>query len=174
MGGDGAGGFTLRTTIAGVVGGTASEIGGGKFSNGAVSGAFVHMFNAEARGWRVRNALMANQRAQSKVAYDKLHASLLSRQAFFKANPTYGSEGLKTFWSIVSLPITLPIAGLSVLRGALFAETAVISYPVETAYGAAVVNDIFNESSPPVTAYGSAVNFTRESSSFINSLVGGD
>ena len=57
LGGDGAGGFTLRTTIAGVVGGTASEIGGGKFANGAVSGAFVHMFNAEARGWRVRNAL---------------------------------------------------------------------------------------------------------------------
>jgi len=48
LGGDNAGGFTLRTTIAGVVGGTASEIGGGKFSNGAVSGAFVHMFNAEA------------------------------------------------------------------------------------------------------------------------------
>jgi len=47
LGGEGAGGFTLRTTIAGVVGGTASEIGGGKFSNGAVSGAFVHMFNAE-------------------------------------------------------------------------------------------------------------------------------
>jgi len=47
LGGDGTGGFTLRTTIAGVVGGTASEIGGGKFSNGAVSGAFVHMFNAE-------------------------------------------------------------------------------------------------------------------------------
>ena len=47
MGGDGAGGFGLRTSIAAVVGGTASKIGGGKFSNGAVSGAFVHMFNAE-------------------------------------------------------------------------------------------------------------------------------
>ena len=30
-----------------MVGGTAAEIGGGKFSNGAMSGAFVHMFNAE-------------------------------------------------------------------------------------------------------------------------------
>jgi len=47
MGGKGAGGFTLRTSIASVVGGTASKLGGGKFSNGAVSGAFVHMFNAE-------------------------------------------------------------------------------------------------------------------------------
>ncbi len=33
--------------MAGVVGGTASELGGGKFANGAVTGAFVHMFNAE-------------------------------------------------------------------------------------------------------------------------------
>ena len=47
MGGDGPEGFTLRTTMAGVIGGTASELGGGKFANGAVSGAFVHMFNAE-------------------------------------------------------------------------------------------------------------------------------
>ena len=30
-----------------MVGGTASEIGGGKFTNGAISGAFVHMFNEE-------------------------------------------------------------------------------------------------------------------------------
>ena len=47
LGGNGAEGFTLRTTVAAVVGGTASEIGGGKFANGAISGAFVHMFNAE-------------------------------------------------------------------------------------------------------------------------------
>jgi len=37
----------VRTTIASIIRGTASKIGGGKFSNGAVSGAFVHMFNAE-------------------------------------------------------------------------------------------------------------------------------
>ena len=42
LGGDGSVGFTLRTTIAALVGGTVS-----KFSNGAVSAAFVHMFNAE-------------------------------------------------------------------------------------------------------------------------------
>jgi len=44
------GGFAARTTIAATVGGTASELGGGKFANGAVSGAFVHMFNAEGGG----------------------------------------------------------------------------------------------------------------------------
>ena len=30
-----------------VVGGTAAVIGGGKFANGALAGAFMHMFNAE-------------------------------------------------------------------------------------------------------------------------------
>ena len=39
-----------RTVAMGVVGGTASALGGGKFSNGAMSGSFTHMFNAE---WRV-------------------------------------------------------------------------------------------------------------------------
>ena len=36
-----------RTVIMAVVGGTASALGGGKFANGAMSGAFVHLFNAE-------------------------------------------------------------------------------------------------------------------------------
>jgi RHS repeat-associated protein len=37
-----------RTAAAAVVGGTASALGGGKFANGAVSGAFTHLFNNEA------------------------------------------------------------------------------------------------------------------------------
>ncbi len=32
--------------ISAIVGGTASRLGGGKFANGAVSAAFVHMYNA--------------------------------------------------------------------------------------------------------------------------------
>lgn len=39
--------IVARTTVAAVVGGTASEVGGGKFSNGAITGAFVHLLNAE-------------------------------------------------------------------------------------------------------------------------------
>jgi len=47
VGTSGYGGFVGRTMISGIVGGTASALGGGKFSNGAMSGAFTHMFNAE-------------------------------------------------------------------------------------------------------------------------------
>jgi hypothetical protein len=42
------GGGAGRVAAAAVVGGTASAIGGGKFANGAVSGAFIQMFNEEA------------------------------------------------------------------------------------------------------------------------------
>jgi hypothetical protein len=39
--------LSVRTTISAIIGGTVSEVTGGKFANGAVTGAFVHMFNAE-------------------------------------------------------------------------------------------------------------------------------
>jgi len=52
-----------RTTIAATVGGTVSVIGGGTFANGAVSGAFVHLFNAEGR--RYLSNLNARQHAEA-------------------------------------------------------------------------------------------------------------
>lgn len=40
-------GVAGRTAVAAVIGGTAAELGGGKFANGAASAAFVHLFNFE-------------------------------------------------------------------------------------------------------------------------------
>ena len=45
--GGGFGGMARRTIMAGVVGGTASALGGGKFANGAYTAAFQHLLNAE-------------------------------------------------------------------------------------------------------------------------------
>jgi hypothetical protein len=39
-----------RTFVMAMVGGATSEITGGKFANGAVTGAFVHLFNSEGLG----------------------------------------------------------------------------------------------------------------------------
>jgi len=47
VGNKGYGNIYSRTAIMAVVGGTTSVITGGKFANGAESGAFVHLFNAE-------------------------------------------------------------------------------------------------------------------------------
>ena len=41
----GAGTTEAKVAISAIVGGTASELGGGKFANGAVTGAFVMMYN---------------------------------------------------------------------------------------------------------------------------------
>ena len=41
-----------RTLIATVVGGTVSKISGGKFSNGARTAAFAHLFNQEGEEYR--------------------------------------------------------------------------------------------------------------------------
>ncbi|MEO8617129.1 MAG: RHS repeat-associated core domain-containing protein, partial [Luteolibacter sp.] len=45
--GGGAWGVARRTIMAGVVGGTASALGGGKFANGAYTAAFQHLLNFE-------------------------------------------------------------------------------------------------------------------------------
>ncbi len=47
IGNKGFGGKLARTLIMAIVGGTTSAISGGKFANGAVTGAFIHLFNAE-------------------------------------------------------------------------------------------------------------------------------
>ena len=46
-------GFVRKAITGAVVGGTASRLGGGKFANGAMSGAFVQMFNHGMDGVRL-------------------------------------------------------------------------------------------------------------------------
>lgn len=53
--GDGIGGIAARTTMAALVGGTASKLSGGNFANGARTAAMQHLFNAEGR-WLARLA----------------------------------------------------------------------------------------------------------------------
>jgi len=69
-----------RTAIAAVIGGTASEISGGKFANGARTAAFAHLFNAEGKnlvklaqqGVRVINKRYANTvHPKTGIPYDK-------------------------------------------------------------------------------------------------------
>ena len=71
-----------RTTIASVIGGTAAELGGGKFANGAVSGAFVHMFNAEAKYLSKKELDYSATRAlgEEKQRIDKLDVDSFNRQ----------------------------------------------------------------------------------------------
>jgi hypothetical protein len=73
-----------------VVGGTTSVITGGKFANGAESGAFVHLFNAEQRGFiegvkefgrmfgRALEFITFRGEAMESVPYNKVGADAVS------------------------------------------------------------------------------------------------
>ncbi len=56
---------SIRTGMAAALGGTTSIIGGGKFANGAMSGAFVHLYNHEGEG-HSNNSWEAEAEAENK------------------------------------------------------------------------------------------------------------
>ena len=145
--GSGGTGFSIRTTIMAIVGGTASALGGGKFSNGAISGAFVHMFNAEAKAFLMRHRLSTKEiMARDKAGRQAYNKQRLKNMSNFM-NTHHAGDGSLTFLWILAIPIVGPVA----LELGLFAETAVISYPVETAIGVGVVDNLFMGGTHPGT-----------------------
>jgi RHS repeat-associated protein len=72
-------GITARTIVAGVIGGTASVLGGGKFANGAYTAAFQHLLNAEFTD----NRLMEMDRDDAEKFYRE---DSLSRAQIFVEN----------------------------------------------------------------------------------------
>jgi hypothetical protein len=72
--------ISQRTAVAAAIGGTASVLGGGKFANGALSGAFTHLFNAEAK-----NIAQLSARNTARGAIERV---LLA-----EAQSPYGTKG---------------------------------------------------------------------------------
>ena len=64
--------------MSAIVGGTASELGGGKFANGAVTGAFVMMYNEMAHEMSYEKLEKAYQTKLDMLKSHKLHSSALS------------------------------------------------------------------------------------------------
>ncbi|MCP3427996.1 RHS repeat-associated core domain-containing protein [Alteromonas sp. LMIT007] len=62
-----------RTTIAAVIGGTASKISGGKFGNGASTAAIAQLFNAEASNARKRNRFVNSRIRQTSSTDGDYH-----------------------------------------------------------------------------------------------------
>ena len=75
-----------RTAIASIAGGTASSLGGGKFANGAVTGAFHHMLNAE-------NALLKKVFQNAVVIYRTARNSVTSVSVYENGKYLGGFNG---------------------------------------------------------------------------------
>ncbi len=115
------------------VSGTVSEATGGKFANGAMTGAFVHMFNAEAHAFTNRS-------------YNK--------NDFIKANVQLNQNKVDSFFGKALLFFA---GGGAAGSAAKFGYGYVVRNP-ESIYWAEVINDIFNESMPPITPHGIGAN----------------
>ncbi|MFT7880574.1 MAG: hypothetical protein ABXS91_09310 [Sulfurimonas sp.] len=154
MGGDGAGGFGLRTTIAAITGGTASALGGGKFANGAISGAFVHMFNAEAKAFLMKNSLskeeIMSRDKTGREAYMK--QKLQSGSEWMNRHPAGDGSNLKTFWGIV----TAPLAVIGITKLLSIGETMLLTNPAMTTD---IVLDFTTSSLCPSLPAGSTAGF---------------
>ena len=71
----GQGAIIARTAISAVIGGAASVITGGKFLSGAVSAAFVHLFNAEAGTSKKDKIVQVLRRKALKLSVNKIITS---------------------------------------------------------------------------------------------------
>ncbi len=134
--GIGAGGFSMRTAVMAIVGGTASALGGGKFSNGAVSGAFVHMFNDEMGTAIAKARQKALRLSTDKIisSFEKMRSLPLAQRLmllykftkngslldFKQEGALYQDYGNFTFGAVGS---ALDIDDAILLRGAGWAQT---------------------------------------------------
>lgn len=91
--------------------------------------------------------------------YNALISSLRRRDTWIKEHPQASAlqhQRLVTFWTIV----TLPLGGVALYRGSYGAFMWAYRNPFKTLYGIEVVNDVFNESMPPITPHGVIINTT--------------
>ena len=79
-----------RTFVMAMVGGATSEITGGKFANGAVTGAFVHLFNAEWKWSQIKEGI---QHAIKIGPYDTYKVKKILELALDKTN-SYIKQGI--------------------------------------------------------------------------------
>ncbi|WP_125564710.1 RHS repeat-associated core domain-containing protein [Pseudoalteromonas rubra] len=88
-----------RTAVAAIVGGTASAITGGKFSNGARTAAMMHLLNAEGRG-----AFEAKQqrRTLAITKEQRRFAKLEMRKEFWESRAIAGDKLAKAALNIVN------------------------------------------------------------------------
>ena len=101
--------IVARTVAAGIVGGTVSRIGGGKFANGAVTAAMVHLFNAESPALRQKKETEAALAAIN----EKLKFIETVKEIYTQAYNELLKEGSFTVELIPGKPFTMPVDGVA-------------------------------------------------------------
>jgi hypothetical protein len=130
-----------------IIGGTASEIGGGKFSNGAMGSAFQYMFND-----------LMDQYA-NKVAFGDRDTD------WHKENDEILKNTLAAGAVILAMPESI---ALGIAKGVEAVGSYMFTHPMETMTGIEIANDVFNESMPPSTPQGAGINIIIKGYDYVN------
>ncbi len=91
-----------RTTIAAVIGGTISDVTGGKFANGAITAAFAHLLNAE------RSVAQRNRRNDGGWL---AKTSMTPRQSLERLNEASGATSSLASAATLVCPLCTPFTG---------------------------------------------------------------
>jgi len=121
VGNRGYGNITGRTLIMATVGGTVSQLTGGKFANGAVTGAFVHLFNTEMTTYPSKENLIKDFTKNISRAYRALSMMVRSQGMGMRGlQPLSYSQAYDRVLNIESMNDTIGIVligGASLLTG---------------------------------------------------------
>jgi len=130
--------------IMAVVGGTVSELTGGKFANGAVSGAFVHLFNAEA-GAFVKKFIIkkvagkTSERVSNALGINKAMRNIIKSGASGLVGGIIGG-----IVAVAALPFTASVVAVATFGGAIGLTASLVE-------GAAMESSGANEAIEKVT-----------------------
>ncbi len=125
------------------VSGTVSEATGGKFANGAMTGAFVHMFNAEAhaftnRSYNKNDFIKANvQLNQNKVD------NFFGKALIFFAGGGAAASAAKVGYSYIARNPEIGFKVVDTIDGILPGIPPASKY----GYGAAIANEVYQSAS---------------------------
>ena len=150
-----------------VVGGTASVLGGGKFANGAMSGAFMHLFNYEYKdALRAKQILEAKGYKNLSIKYGghgKNSYMVVDKRGFMYGG--YLPEEIQSAQSFGrALMIPYGIVGGGILRGGY---VFTMMYP-EVTVGATDIGIGYYDGNPPNNFWQSIGKVVNEFKSWIN------
>jgi RHS repeat-associated protein len=104
------GAYAARVSIAAIVGGTASKLAGGNFANGAVSGAFVQMYNEEMHKPRYdprRDWCGSEGSEKVPDGFKTFSGNVDLRYACYTHDNSYGTLGFSQFTADINLGVDI-------------------------------------------------------------------
>ena len=138
-------GTITKTIIVAIAGGTASVLGGGKFANGAMSAAFIFMFNEMHKVYLKASELSVKQAYKLSELRDKIMAKMSDKDIIKMLGLPKYTDSLVVFNARLDIHRQLTnyllLKSLDTAAGSLVPQHALVTvYQLSTTYGTGGTN----------------------------------